>query len=375
MTATNGRMKPSRGLLASLLAAGILLAAAGEGWAQAGVKTREPEDQMFGRAGYDGFSLPTRSDDGGAANPQPNVGHGPLHLGSQSPFQSMRLTPGMDAPSALPRGRWETRETNTWSKMWGMSDRYLLDYEILRQTQSIVYGLTDDLQAELGVGESTKFGGKLDGFVRGFHDLFGIRQSGRDLDARGEYHFQLRPKRGAPIDIEEDRGGDPSQEFLFLALHRTVTRGNGLLPAVSVSFTVQGRLESSPDVSGNAIETAFSVTFAKRLGEFYGYLSIGASWLGDQEFHGVDLRSTGFTALAALEWNLGADVSLVVQHLYSRGAMRGYGALSQPSTEISLGVKFEAARGMVVELAAIENIIVYDNSPDFGVHFGLTQQF
>jgi hypothetical protein len=368
-------MKSWRGLLASFLAAGILLAAAEEGWTQARTKTREPDDQMFGRAAYDGFPLPAGGSDEAVVNPQPNVAYGPLRLSTQSPFQSMRLTPGMDAPSNLPRGRWETRETNTWSKMWGMSDRYLLDFEVFRQTQSIVYGVTNDLQAELGVGESSKFGGRLDGFVRGFHDMFGIQQSGRDLYARGEYHFQLRPKRGAPIDIEEDRGGDPSQDFLFAALHQTLTRGNDFLPAVSVSFTFQSRLESSPDVSGNALETAFAVTFAKRFGEFYGYVSIGASWLGDQEFHGVDLRSTGFSALAAVEWNLAADLSLVVQHLYSRGALAGYGALSEPSYEISLGMKFEAARGMVVELAVIENLIVYDNSPDFGVHFGLTQQF
>jgi hypothetical protein len=368
-------VKTQQALLGTLFAAGVVLLAAEAGWAQAGAKTREPEDQMFGRAGYDGFSLPERSDDGRAVNPQPNVGYGPLRLSSQSPFQSMRLSPGMDAPSNLPRGRWETRETNTWSKMWGMSDRYLLDYEVLRQTQSIVYGVTDDLQAELGVGESTKFGGKLDGLVRGFHDMFGIRQAGRDLYPRGEYHFQLRPKGGATIDIDEDRGGDPSQEFLYLGLHQTLTRGSHLLPAVSVSFTIQSRLESSPDVSGNAIETAFSVTFAKRFGEIYGYVSLGASWLGDQEFHGVELRSTGFSALAALEWNLVADVSLVVQHLYTRGAMSGYGDLSEPSYEISLGVKVEAARGMVVELAVIENIIVFDNSPDFGVHFGFTQKF
>lgn len=368
-------MKTSSGPLAALLATGMFLAAAEEGWAQAGAKTREPDDQMFGRAGYDGFPLPVGESDELVLNPQPNVAYGPLRLSTQSPFQSMRLTPGVNAPSNLPRGRWETRETNTWSKMWGMSDRYLLDFEVFRQTQSIVYGVTNDLQAELGVGQSSKFGGKLDGFVRGFHDMFGIQQSGRDLYARGEYHFQLRPKGGAPIDIEEDRGGDPSQDFIFAALHQTLTRGNDVLPAVSVSFTFQSRLEGSPDLSGNALETAFSVTFAKRFGDFYGYVSFGATWLGDQKLHGVDLRSTGFSALAAVEWNLMADISLVVQHLYSRGAMSGYGALSEPSYEISLGVKIEAARGMVVEFAVIENIIVYDNSPDFGVHFGLTQQF
>lgn len=373
-------MNTSRENISAIVAAMLLFAGAGELWAQAegaakSRASRDPEDLMFGRAAYDGFPLPSRGTEEAAVNLQPNVAYGPLRLTSQSPFQSLRLAPGADAPSTLPRGHWETRETNTWSKMWGLSERYLLDFEVLRQTQSIVYGATDDLQAELGVGESSRFGGKLDGFVRGFHDMFGINQSGRDLYARGEYHFRLQPKRGAPIVIEEDRGGDASLKFLFFSLHQTVTRGSDLWPAVSFSMTVQSRLDSSPDLTGNEFETGMSVTFAKRIGEFYGYLSAGATWLGDQQFHGVELRSMGFSLLAAVEWNLAADVSLVAQHLYSRGAMTGYGALSEASYEISLGVKIEAARGMVVELSVIENIVVFDNSPDFGVHFGLTQQF
>jgi hypothetical protein len=350
-------------------AAAVLLAVASSAWGQG--------DAQFGRAGYDGFPLPSSDPGAGELRPieQPNVGNGPLRLTSQSTFQGMRLTMGADAASTLPRGRWETRETNSWSKMWGLSDKYLLDFEVFRQTQSLVYGVTDELQAELGVGESTRFGGKLDGLVRGFHDAMGIPQSGRDRYGIGEYHFQLQGRNGArPITVDEDHGG-PGLEFLYVSLHQTLTRGNNLLPAISVTLTIQSRLDDSRDMTGDAIESGLSVTFAKRFGDFYAYLSVGAAWLGDQQFHGVEMQSLGTSVLAGVEWNLGAGVSVVAQHLYSRGGLKGYGALSEPSYEISLGVKFEAGRGMLVEFAIIENIVVFDNSPDFGVHFGLTQQF
>src|SRR5687768_4752681 len=74
----------------------------------------------------------------------PDVGFGPLRLGSQSPFRSGRSA---DVPSSLSAGRWETRETVTWSRMWGQTDEYLLSFETLNRTLSIRHGLTERLQA------------------------------------------------------------------------------------------------------------------------------------------------------------------------------------------------------------------------------------
>jgi nucleoside-diphosphate-sugar epimerase len=51
------------------------------------------------------------------------------------------------------------------------------------------------------------------------------------------------------------------------------------------------------------------------------------------------------------------------------------GDFSQNSNEITLGWKWELADRTVFEFGLIENILNFNNSPDFGVHAGLTFRF
>lgn len=301
-----------------------------------------------------------------------NVGYGPLRLSSQSPFQALHLAAPSGAPSTLPRGRWEIRETTAWSKIWGQAADYLLNFELLSTSHAVTYGVTDDLQVELGVVQSTRFGGNLDGFVRGFHDAFGIPQDGRDEFPKGAYRFELKGKNGAPVVVHEDRT-NTSTEHLYFSVQQTLTGGSEWLPAVSVSVSVKGDLQESDDVAGAGLEAAASVSLAKRLSDdVFAYLTVGYAHFGDQSFHGLGMRSSGLSVLAALEWSVMENVSLVLQQLRSQGVLKNYGLLSQASTEISVGIKVEAGPGVVFEMGLIENIIVFDNSPDFGLHFGLS---
>lgn len=302
-----------------------------------------------------------------------NVGYGPLRLTSQAPFQGLRLSPPADPPSSLPRGRWEVRQHATWSRMWAQADDYLLSYETLSTVQSVAYGVSDVLRLELGALETTRFGGSLDGFVRGFHDLVGIDQGGRDTLPRGAYAFELSGEGGRVV-VDENRR-EAAVESLFLSLHQVLTRGSESLPAVSYSLTVQASVSDSPDLSGNPIETAASVSLAKEFGDFYGYLSFGLAWYGNERFHGIELRPFGATFQVALEWNFMKDASFVIQHLWSRGALDGYGVYSRPSNEIGLGLKIEMSAGAVFEIGITENLVYFDNSPDFGVHMGLSMLF
>src|SRR5262245_32361967 len=109
-----------------------------------------------------------------------NVGYGPLRLASQSPLHLLRAELPVEAPSTLAEGRWELRESLTWSRMWAQAENYLLSFETLGQSTSFAYGLTERIQVELGAVATTRFAGDLDGFVKNFHDTFRLEQGGRD---------------------------------------------------------------------------------------------------------------------------------------------------------------------------------------------------
>jgi thiol-disulfide isomerase/thioredoxin len=112
-----------------------------------------------------------------------NVGYGPLSLRSQSPFQSLRLGILPRTPSTLARGEHQMRIAATWANVWANEDRqfdpengvlgpFLLDYESLDANISYAYGLSDTFQIELEYEQRWRFGGVMDGFIEGFHDLF-----------------------------------------------------------------------------------------------------------------------------------------------------------------------------------------------------------
>jgi hypothetical protein len=366
-----------------LVAAVVFVAGRGDAWAQ---EIPSPEDDTsrtstaLGVFSDEGTPLPPA----GYGPPSPavrhvdNLGYGPLRLASQSPFQSMRLSLPADAPSALAQGHWEFRESTAFSKMWGHSDNYLLDYEILSTTHSLVYGLTDDTQFELGAVDTIRvggtLGGSLDGFIRHFHEGFGLNQGGRNQYPRGAFLFHLRGRDGRTISIPED-GESASTQYLFASVHQTLLEGNDYLPAIASIWSLKTNLEKSPDIAGEGVEIAWTISVAKRFGDLYAYLNVGFTRFGDEQFHGLPMRTLGSTLLAAVEWNFMADVSVVVQMLRTQGALVDYGPFSLGSNEVSLGFKIEASRGAVFEFGVIENIIVFDNTPDFGVQFGLTVRF
>jgi hypothetical protein len=130
-----------------------------------------------------------------------HVGYGPLNLYSQSPFQSLRLGIRPRAPSTLGRGDREFRATATWVNTWANGDDYFLDFESLQTALAFGYGITDTFQIEAEVQQRDRFGGVMDPFVQGFHDLFGIDQGGRDQVPHGEFSFDLDPPGGPSVSL------------------------------------------------------------------------------------------------------------------------------------------------------------------------------
>ena len=85
----------------------------------------------------------------------------------------------------------------------------------------------------------------------------------------------------------------------------------------------------------------------------------------------LDLAAAGDRATVE---ELLASADVVVQG-YRPGALEGFGDLSRPSYELGLGLKIDVGLGSVLELGLTENILVFDSSPDFGMHAGLRVRF
>lgn len=306
-----------------------------------------------------------------------NVGYGPLRLPSQSPFQSLRYGLMPRTPSTLAEGFFEARWTETWVNLWAIdAGEHLVDFEMLQSSFSLAYGLSDVLQIEVGFVQKSRFGGVMDGFIQDFHDLFGIDQGGRDDAEKGGFALQVDREDGTTA-VRLDPGDRGSfSESLLATLQHNVTCGTDVLPAFAYALTVRRELGDQEDMpDAESVDLAASVSLSKRFGDFYGYVSVGYAWFGKERFEGVELRATQLSGLVALEWQVGAGASLVVQYLISEGVAEDLREFSEASYEVTFGGKFEVAPMTVLEIGLVENVVTFDNSPDFGIHAGLLRRF
>jgi len=306
-----------------------------------------------------------------------HVGYGPIKLQSQSPFQALRLGMIPLTPSTLSRGQKEVRGAASWVNIWNVSEgEYLFDYEMLQTTLTLDYGITDTLQIGVGAEVRGRFGGAMDGFIQGFHDLFGIEQNGRDLVRKGDFTFEIDPSASRPgVALTSDDKGIFSQNLL-VTLQHNVTCGTARLPAFSYAVTARVEAGDSHDLKGGSgFDIGASVSLSRRFGKFYAYGTLSYSIFGRERFHDVELRDDQLTGLLAMEWRLTPWMSLLIQYLVSEGVAEDLGEISKPSHEVTLGWKGEVKKGTVVEVGLIENVITYDNSPDFGVHLGVKHRF
>jgi len=305
-----------------------------------------------------------------------HVGYGPLRLPSQSPFQSLRLGLSPRTPSTLATGEWEARAAATWVNIWSNGDEYFLDYEMLRSAASIGYGLSDRLQVDLEIETRSRFGGIMDGFVQGFHDVFGIDQNGRDEVGKGEFTFDLAPGAGKPeILLDEDDRGVFARSAA-LTFQQNLTCGTTILPAVALAVTARTDTSPTSDLQGGgSLDFGAALALSRRGGPLYLYGTFGHTWFGSERFRGLRLENHQYTLLGALEWRFALRQSLLLQYLYTEGAIEDFGPFSDPSNEITLGWKWEVRDNWILEAGLIENLISFDNSPDFGIHAGISRRF
>ena len=305
-----------------------------------------------------------------------NVGYGPLRLQSLSPFQALRFGLQPRTPSTLAEGAFEAYFSAGWANIWARNEgNYLLDFEITQMHLSLAYGISDVFQIDLGLVQRSRFGGIMDGFIQDFHDAFGIDQGGRDEVPKGDFALEIEEEGRTTARFSSHDRGSFSESLLLTAQHN-VTCGTEDLPALAYALTVRTELGDQEDLTdAEVIDLHASVSASRRFGDFFVYLGLGYAWFGKERFQDIELKTTQFSGLLAVEWQVAAGTSLVVQYLLSEGVAEDLDEFSDPSHEITLGLKAEVASMTVLEIGLIENVVTSDNSPDFGLHIGLLRRF
>jgi len=300
-----------------------------------------------------------------------NRGLGTMDIRSQAIGQSLRLTLPIVAPGDIQPGL-STYIGGTWTNVWANDSEFLLDYETLDILARVSYGFNNTWGVALIYDNRSFFGGAMDGFIEGFHDLFGISQDGRDEVPSNRSIITFDdPTTGETVEFSADKLDNSGASLL---LNYTPPLPSGW-PGINIYGVVRQSLNSADvfEESGNT-DYGLGIGIASPLSDdWHAYAVAGYTIYanrGKTSPGNVAFYEEQFTGMLALTWQFTSQAALVGQYLYSGATIKSFASLNEPSHEIHLGVKWRIGERFLLQAALLQNIINFDNTPDFGLHLG-----
>jgi hypothetical protein len=210
----------------------------------------------------------------------------------------------------------------------------------------------------------------MDGFVEGFHSLFGLGQSYRDVVPRGQTTSAIRIDDQEDFNPEDPRVGvgDPIAFAIWAPERELGSWRMSLAAGIKIPIGSTSKRLSTGHADFGA---AFAVT--GDLGRWRVNLNGGVMVPGDIGFFpGLDPTPT--LGLAGSFGYRFRTTSLWVQLQWEQSPLRRATdvTLSDDIYDVSLGMRFPLAGGVRGFVALTENLVAFQNSSDIGFHVGVT---
>lgn len=311
-----------------------------------------------------------------------NHGLGTLQIPSQSPAQSLRLALPMLIPGDIEPG-WGTHIHATWTNVWAKESTFLLDYEMLNTFIAATCGFNARFGLAVALDNRNYFGGAMDNSIQEFHSLLNIGHDDRYEAAKNRKVVQWSdPQSGDTVEFSAD---ELNNNGVALLVNYNITRGTRIRPSLNLFGVWRYALNSAEifDHGSHQVDCGFGLGFAKRWSKgWYTYLALGYTFFDDYKVRPIiadsepmEFEDDQLTGMFSLSWHCTPAFSVVSQYLYSGPDIKHIEKLDDPSHEVHLGFKWSIQHYGMIEFAFIENIITWENSPDFGLHAGWSYVF
>ena len=256
-----------------------------------------------------------------------------------------------------------------WANVWNYNPgQYMIDGEWIICNLWYSYGWDDDVSFGFTVPVVGRAGGFADSTIENFHSAFHLGNAQRDEFPRNRSLITVN-NQGSPYTVAEGDSWGIGDVSAFVA--GRITEGTSVLPAVTVQgeiFLPTGNEDELRGMGAPAI--ALSSVASKRLwgSPFVAFLGMGFEYCNSDNISIIEIRDEQFSGLAGMEYQYSKSLSLIAQYLLSTAVAKHYFAFSKPSHEVGAGFKWRVGPDSALELAVVENVGVFKNSADIGIH-------
>ncbi len=301
----------------------------------------------------------------------PAVGLGPLRLRAQSPLAILRLSPTPETPTTLVQGQWQLDLLTSWNNYFDYdAERYTIDAEMLRFTLGAAYGVTPRLELRTSIPLSYRGGGILDRLVENVEGLLHVPNHDRKRFPRDRYLVLIKGPGGRTFELSGRDAGWGLEDVTASARYQ-LARGTATTPAIAASLTLKfptGRPSSL--FSSGGYDVAAGLSAGQRIGRFNAYGSVVAMHYATTQLAGIRLTPNQLSYFAGLEYRRSPRMSWLLQTLVTSPGAENFGDFSKNTYEITLGFKRILNPRLLLEASVLENLLIFDNSPDVGFHVG-----
>ncbi len=308
----------------------------------------------------------------------------PLRLVNLNPFHLLYGVPAPFGTAVMPEGASEVIASFDMASHLNSGragrERILMDGETYRQALSWRQGLGQGWEYFLEIPAVAHSAGAFDGFIEGWHDVFGLPQGGRDTAPRDRLSLTYVDGETVRTDVGRDvlSLGDASFGVGYalpspplpndgMAVRAAVKLPTGDVDSLAGSggFSTSAWAETSGTLPGSGDSRRW--LYAATLGALAGAAPEGFPAAD----HFVAFGRLGVT------WRALEDLQFTVQvdaHSSPYGAS-GLAALADTAVILGMGGSLRLTERLVLDVAVTEDDGIHRSAPDIGLHLAMRWQW
>lgn len=300
----------------------------------------------------------------------------PFAVGNRNPLVQIRALPPLAGGSVLQVGesRWQVavEVANSFSRDASGAEAIELDGETLRLDLGVAFGLGRGLELGLMLPLIHHDGGALDGFVEGWHELFGLPDGGRPQAERDRLRYRYQRDGVTRLDFQQATSGvGDLQLSAAQSLWRAADSAGALRLTLMLPTGDADRLTGS-GATGVDLALDGSWRLAERWRATFG---VALFQLAESDLDGFQQRDNGWRAGASLGWQGWQWLQLRAQldahsALYDSALVE----LGDDVLMLSLGARLRLDRHWDLDLVVVEDLAV-DTAPDVALQIALRGRY
>lgn len=307
----------------------------------------------------------------------------PFYTQNQSPLVQIYGLPFIGDSSLAPSGKADFRlildHASHFVDDSTPRESILLDGESTRISIDARYGIKKDWEVGLVIPYVIQSGGFLDGFIEGYHDLFGFPNGGRDQAPKNRllYHYQKDRQNLLKVN-ESSHGIGDIQLTGGLQLYRSASEPSR---AISLRTSLKLPTGDSQQLHGSgSTDLSLWITAGEKFRPGIGHMALfgaaGIMGMTDGDVLKNQQRNwVGFGVLG-LGWSPARWIAFKIQAnghtpFYRDSELR---ELNMSSVQLTIGGTLAFSEKISLDLGVTEDVIV-KTSPDVVFHLALRGTF